>query len=294
MLASLEFSFWLSLLLALPTAGFLLRLFMIQHDCGHGAFFRSRLANDCVGRVLGAVTLTPYDLWRRSHATHHATSGNLGRRGVGDIITLTLAEYRARSFWGRLRYRAYRHPFVLFVIGPAHLFILQHRLPVGFMRDGAMPWLSTMATNAATAAVYSLLIWLVGFKAFVLVQLPVTLLAASVGVWLFYVQHQFEDTHWDDDDNWKMHDAALHGSSFYVLPPLLRWFTANIGMHHVHHLCSRIPYYKLPRVMAEIPHFQNIGRLTLMESLRCVRFSLWDENQRALVSFDDAQLRTGQ
>jgi omega-6 fatty acid desaturase (delta-12 desaturase) len=291
MLTALEISYWLTLLLALPTAGFLLRLFMIQHDCGHGAFFRNRLTNDCVGRVLGVVTLTPYDLWRRSHATHHATSGNLGRRGVGDIITLTLDEYRSCSFWGRLRYRAYRHPFVLFVIGPAHLFILQHRLPVGFMRDGSMPWVSTMATNAATAVVCSLLIWFVGFKAFLLVQLPVTLLAASAGVWLFYVQHQFEDTHWDQDGNWKMHDAALHGSSFYDLPPLLRWFTANIGMHHVHHLCSRIPYYKLPRTLTEFPDLKTIGRLTLAESLRCVRFSLWDEKRRKLVSFNEAQLQ---
>ncbi len=292
-LVSLEVSYWLTFLLAFPTAGFLLRIFLIQHDCGHGTFFRNRTTNDWVGRVLGIVTLTPYDLWRRSHATHHATSGNLSRRGIGDIKTLTLAEYSSRSFWGRLRYRAYRHPFVLFVLGPAHLFLLQHRVPVGFMRDGSMPWVSTMVTNAATAVVFSLLIWLVGFKAFLAVQLPVTVLTASIGVWLFYVQHQFEGTRWDSDPDWKMHDAALHGSSFYDLPPLLRWFTANIGMHHVHHLCSRIPYYKLPRALKEFPELKTIGRLTLAESVRSVRFSLWDEKRRAMISFDEARFQSG-
>ena len=291
MLAALEVSYWLSLLLALPAAGFLLRLFLIQHDCGHGTFFRNRLTNDWVGRVLGVITLTPYDLWRRSHATHHATSGNLSRRGIGDIMTLTVVEYRSRTFWGRLCYRTYRHPVVMFLIGPAHLFLLQHRVPVGFMRDGSMPWVSTMATNAATAVILSLLVWFVGLKAFLLVQLPITLLAGSAGVWLFYVQHQFGDTRWDHDPNWKMHDAALHGSSYYDLPPLLRWFTANIGMHHIHHLCSRIPYYKLPRALSEFPELKTIGRLTLAESFRCVRFALWDENRRTLISFNEAQLQ---
>ena len=287
--ATLGIGYWLSLLLAVPAAGFLVRLFMIQHDCSHGAFFRRRLANDWVGRVIGVLTLTPYDFWQRTHATHHATCGNLDRRGLGDIETLTVGEYRARSLLGRLCYRLYRHPLVMFGIGPAYLFILQHRLPVGLMRGGWRPWFSTMATNLSIAAIAATLIWLIGVKAFLLVHLPITLLAGSVGVWLFYVQHQFEHTLWDGDRDWNLHVAALHGSSHYDLPMILRWFTANIGVHHVHHLCSRIPYYRLPRALRDHPELCGIGRLTLMRSLRCVRLVLWDDTRRRLVSFSEAR-----
>ena len=276
---------WLSLLLAVPAAGFLVRLFMIQHDCGHGAFFRHRLANDWIGRVLGVLTLTPYDFWKRTHAAHHATSGNLDRRGMGDIDTLTVREYLALPRWRRLKYRLYRHPAVMFGIGPAYLFIVQHRLPVGLMRAGWGPWLSTMATNAAVAAVAGVLIWLIGIGAFTLVHVPIMLLAATMGVWLFYVQHQFEHTLWEDKEQWDLHEVALHGSSYYVLPGVLRWFTANIGIHHVHHLCSRIPYYRLPRVLRENPELGRIGRLTLWDSIKCVRLVLWDENRKQLISF---------
>ena len=276
---------WTTLLLAVPAAGFLVRLFMIQHDCGHGAFFRHRLVNDWIGRVLGVLTLTPYDLWRRSHAVHHATTGNLERRGIGDIDTLTVREYLALSRWGRLRYQLYRHPAVMFGVGPAYLFILQHRLPVGFMRAGWTPWLSTMATNAAAAVIVAALIWLIGADAFVLVHLPIMLLAATMGVWLFYVQHQFERTTWATNERWDLHEAALHGSSYYVLPGVLRWFSANIGIHHVHHLCSRIPYYRLPRVLQENPELGSIGRLTLWDSIKCVRLALWDEGGQRLISF---------
>jgi omega-6 fatty acid desaturase (delta-12 desaturase) len=292
--AALDFGYWFGLLLAVPAAGLLVRLFMIQHDCGHGAFFRHRLANDWVGRVLGVLTLTPYDFWRRTHAIHHASSGNLDQRGIGDIDTLTVREYLALSRWGRLRYRLYRHPIVMFGIGPAYLFILQHRLPVGLMRRGWQPWLSTMATNAAIAAVIGTLIWFIGLGSFLLVHLPIMLLAASVGVWLFYVQHQFEDTFWAEDRAWNVHAAALHGSSHYDLPAVLRWFSANIGVHHVHHLCSRIPYYRLPDVLREHPELVATGRLTLIESLRCVRLVLWDERKRRLISFreiDDGRIR---
>lgn len=292
--AALDFGYWFGLLLAVPAAGLLVRLFMIQHDCGHGAFFRHRLANDWVGRVLGVLTLTPYDFWRRTHAIHHASSGNLDQRGIGDIDTLTVREYLALSRWGRLRYRLYRHPIVMFGIGPAYLFILQHRLPVGLMRRGWQPWLSTMATNAAIAAVIGTLIWFIGIGSFLLVHLPIMLLAASVGVWLFYVQHQFEDTFWAEDRTWNVHTAALHGSSHYDLPAVLRWFSANIGVHHVHHLCSRIPYYRLPDVLREHPELVATGRLTLIESLRCVRLVLWDERRRRLISFremDDSSIR---
>ena len=217
--AALHFGYWwLSLMLAVPAAGFLVRLFMIQHDCGHGSFFRHRLANDWVGRVIGVVTLTPYDFWRRAHAMHHASSGHLERRGIGDIDTLTVREYRSLCFWGRLRYRAYRHPLVMFGIGPAYLFILRHRLPFGLLFSGWQPWLSTMATNVAIAAVAGGLIWFIGVWPFLLVQLPIILLAGSVGVWLFYVQHQFEMTFWAHEGGWNFEEAALHGSSHYDLP----------------------------------------------------------------------------
>ena len=278
---------WLTLLLAVPAAGFLVRLFMIQHDCGHGAFFRHRLANDWIGRVLGVLTLTPYDFWKRTHAAHHATSGNLDRRGMGDIDTLTVREYLALPRLGRLRYRLYRHPAVMFGIGPAYLFIVQQRLPVGMMRGGWTPWLSTMATNAAAGIIVALLIWLIGIGPFLLVHLPIMLLAATMGVWLFYVQHQFEHTLWEGGERWDLHEVALHGSSYYVLPGVLRWFTANIGIHHVHHLCSRIPYYRLPRVLRENPELGHVGRLTLWESIKCVRLVLWDESRKQLISFRD-------
>ncbi len=290
----LSYSFgywWLTLLLVVPAAGFLVRLFMIQHDCGHGAFFRHRLANDWTGRVLGVLTLTPYDYWRRNHAIHHATSGSLERRGIGDIDTLTVREYLALSRWGRLQYRLYRHPAVMFGVGPAYLFILRHRLPIGLMRGGWTPWLSTMATNAAAGTIVAVLIWLIGVGPFLLVHLPIMLLAATMGVWLFYVQHQFEHTLWADNENWDLHEVALHGSSHYVLPGVLRWFTANIGIHHVHHLCSRIPYYRLPRVLRDHPELGQIGRLTLWESIKCVRLVLWDEHAQKLVSFREMRRR---
>jgi omega-6 fatty acid desaturase (delta-12 desaturase) len=282
---------WLCLLLAMPAAGFLVRLFMIQHDCGHGSFFHNRSANDWVGRVIGVLTLTPYDFWRRTHAMHHASSGHLGRRGLGDVDTLTVREYMALSFWGRLRYRVYRHPSVMFGIGPAYLFILKHRLPVGLLRDGWQPWLSTMATNFAIAVIAAGLIRLIGIGPFLLVHLPITLFAGSVGVWLFYVQHQFEKTFWAHEGEWTFQEAALHGSSHYDLPGILRWFTANIGMHHVHHLASRIPYYRLPRVLRDYPELRDVSRLTLLRSFRCVRLVLWDESRRRLISFREMRRR---
>jgi omega-6 fatty acid desaturase (delta-12 desaturase) len=285
MWASLDVGYWLCLLLSVPAAGFLVRLFMIQHDCGHGAFFRQRVVNAWVGRVIGVVTLTPYDYWRRTHAIHHASSGNLDRRGIGDIDMLTVREYLALPRWHRFRYRLYRHPLVMFGIGPLYNFVLRQRLPLGLMRGGWQPWLSTMATNIAVAIVVATMIWLVGVGPFLLVHLPITFLGASIGVWLFYVQHQFEDTFWDHDENWNFHEAALRGSSHYDLPPVLRWFTANIGVHHVHHLCSRIPYYRLPRVLRDHPQLATVGRLTLLESLQCLRMALWNEEQRRGISF---------
>jgi acyl-lipid omega-6 desaturase (Delta-12 desaturase) len=281
---------WMGLLLALPAAGLLVRLFMIQHDCGHGSFFRGRLANDWVGRVIGVVTLTPYDYWRHNHALHHASSGNLDQRGFGDIHTLTVREFLARSRWRQFLYRLYRHPIVMFGVGPTYLFILRHRLPIGMMRGGWKPWLSIMCTNAAIAVLVAVMIRLVGLGPFLLVHLPITALAASIGVWLFYIQHQFEETSWSHDEAWSFHEAALHGSSYYHLPGVLRWFTANIGVHHIHHLCSRIPCYRLQDVLRDHPQVTAVGRLTLLQSLRCVRLALWDEDGRRLISFGEAEM----
>ncbi|HEY4123459.1 MAG TPA: fatty acid desaturase, partial [Rhizomicrobium sp.] len=240
-------------------------------------------------RSLGILTLTPYDVWRRSHALHHATTGNLDRRGMGDIETLTVREYMALSWWGRLRYRLYRHPVVMFGVGPAYLFLLRQRLPVGMMRDGWRPWVSSLATNAAIAVTVILMMWLIGPARFLLVQLPVVLAAASIGVWLFYVQHQFEGARWARNEGWDFHEAALHGSSYYDLPPLLHWFTGNIGLHHVHHLNSRIPGYRLPQVLRDRPDLADIGRVTLLQSLLSVRLALWDEAGERLVSFREAR-----
>jgi acyl-lipid omega-6 desaturase (Delta-12 desaturase) len=287
--ATVSAGYWLGLLLALPAAGFLVRLFMIQHDCGHGSFFPSRRANDWVGRALGVLTLTPYDLWRHAHALHHAHSGNLDRARVGSIDTLSVRQYRALPRVQRLRYRLYRHPLVLFGLGPVYLFMLQNRLPVGFMRAGWMPWLSTMGTNAAIVLVAAAMIWLVGAGTFLVVHLPIAVLAGAIGVWLFYVQHQFENTRWEHDDEWTFPETALYGSSYYDLPAPLRWLTANIGVHHVHHLASRIPFYRLPKVLKDHPQLREIGRITLRQSLRCVRLALWDEERRRLVPFERAR-----
>lgn len=290
--AVMSISPWLSLALTVPAAAFLVRLFLIQHDCGHGSFFRGKAANDWVGRVLGVFTMTPYDVWRRSHAIHHATTGNLDERGIGDITTLTVKEYNQRSWFGRLRYKLYRHPLVMFGIGPAYVFLIQQRLPLGLMKSGSIYWISAMATNAAIAVVAGVMIYLIGIGPFLLVHLPTVAIAATMGVWLFYVQHQFEDTFWDEKDQWKLHDAALYGSSYYDLPPVLRWLTANIGMHHVHHLYARIPYYRLPAVLKDYPELSNVRRLTIADSLACVRLRLWDEDQRRLVSFAEARRLT--
>lgn len=269
-----------------PLAGlFLLRLFLIQHDCGHGSFLRSRRGNDWMGRALGVLTFTPYDCWRRSHALHHASTGNLDARGFGDVDTLTVREFRARTRVGRLLYRFYRHPLVLLGLGPAYLFLLRHRLPIGLMTAGSVYWVSAIATNLATATILGALAYQFGRTAVLLTLLPVLLTAASTGVWLFYIQHQFENTHWDYRSSWSFHEAALQGSSHLELPPLMRWFTANIGIHHVHHLASRVPFYRLPEVLKAHPHLISLNRFTARDTLASLRLVLWDEERRCLVSF---------
>jgi len=290
MWAALGVGYWLSLLLALPAACFLMRLFMIQHDCGHGACFKRRSTNDWVGRIIGVATLTPYEFWRRAHAAHHANAGNLDHRGMGDIITLTKNEYCALSSSGRILYRLYRNPFVMFGLIPTYLFVLHYRFPFGAMRSGIVPWLSTMGTNVAVAGAAGLMIRLVGLGPFLLVQSPIVVASGTIAVWFFYVQHQFEETLWARDRDWSFHEAALHGSSHYELPPAIAWFTGNIGVHHVHHLSCRIPFYRLSQVLRDYPQLASVGRITFLRSLKCAALALWDEDQHRLISFRELRV----
>ena len=285
---SLSISYWLALAISLLNAGFLLRLFVIQHDCGHGSFFDNRSLSDWLGRIIGVFTLTPYDVWRRSHSIHHSTSGNLGRRGIGDIHTLTVNEYQARKPFDRLLYRLYRNPIVLFCLGPGYLFFVQNRFPLGFMNKAKF-WVSALCTNAAIFVALGAVFHFGGVMPILLIFLPTTLLAATAGVWLFYVQHQFETTHWDAEDEWQMHESALHGSSHYVLPSVLQWLSGNIGIHHVHHVNSRIPFYRLPEVLRNHGELSDINRMSVRESFRNAKLHLWDEDGKRLLSFSQAR-----
>lgn len=286
---ALSVSGWLALGLSVLNGFFLVRLFAIQHDCGHAAFFRQRALSDWVGRCIGVLTLTPYDVWRRSHSIHHSGSGNLDRRGMGDIHTLTVGEYAALSRLRRLQYRLYRNPVVLFVIGPFYIFFLNNRLPFGLMRAGLRYWVSAIGTNIVIAGALAVVWYFAGLAPILLIWLPTSMIAAMLGVWLFYVQHQFETTHWDREENWQLHDAALHGSSHYVMPAVLQWLTANIGVHHVHHLYSRIPFYRLPEVLRDHPVLAQAQRITIPESIANARLHLWDEKDRRLLSYAEAR-----
>jgi acyl-lipid omega-6 desaturase (Delta-12 desaturase) len=280
-----QYSYIAALVLASINGLFLVRLFCIQHDCGHASFYANRKVSDWVGRCLGVLTLTPYHVWRRQHAIHHSASGNLDMRGIGDVTTLTVDEYLARSTFGRFMYRMYRSPVTLFLIGPAYIFLVQNRVPFGLMKSGASFWISAMGTNVALLAGVATLVYLGGWAPLLLVILPTWIVAASAGVWLFYVQHQFEDTHWRKGDEWQLHEAALEGSSHYVLPKPLQWLSANIGIHHVHHLYSRIPFYRLTEVIKDHPILAESQRMTISESISCARLHLWDESQKKLLSF---------
>ncbi|MEM7547410.1 MAG: fatty acid desaturase [Pseudomonadota bacterium] len=290
---ALEVSYLLAFVISALNGAFLLRLFCIQHDCGHGSFFSNRHVGDWVGRAIGVLTLTPYDVWRRTHSIHHSGSGNLDLRGIGDVQTLTVREYRALSPFQQLLYRLYRHPLVLFGIGPSYVFLLQNRLPFGLMRSGSRYWISAMGTNLAVVVILGLIGYFGGLGALFLVFLPSTLVAASIGMWLFYVQHQFETTHWDKGEEWQLHDAALHGSSHYDLPVVLRWLSANIGVHHVHHLYARIPFYRLTEVLRDHAELVQASRMTLSQSLQCASLDLWDEQNRRLISFKRARAEYG-
>ncbi len=290
MYLSMSWSYWLTLLLAIPTAGFLVRIFIVQHDCGHHSFFKSRRANDLLGAFCGLFTVTPYHMWRRSHSLHHASSGDLCNRGQGDVWVMTVDEYRGSSFLVRLQYRAYRNPLFMFVLGPTLLFLIRQRFTYYLPRNWRRERNSVHLTNLGilTMAVLS---WLtIGLSSFFLIHLPVVLFAAAIGSWLFFVQHQFEETYWQPHEEWDFIRSACQGSSYYRLPRVLQWFTGNIGFHHIHHLESRIPNYNLPTCYDNVPELRQAPTLGLWDSIKCTQLKLWDERHQRLVSFAEARL----
>lgn len=279
-----NFSYWFVLPLVILTAGFMIRAFIIFHDCCHGSFFASKRANDIVGRVLGVIAFTPYDYWKHDHSVHHATAGNLDKRGIGDVPTWTIEEYRAKPWYARLGYRLMRHPLILLTFVAFFVFAISHRF---WMPDaGWREKQSVIYTNIALAVVIAGLVWLVGWQTFLAVQLPVLVLASAMGIWLFYVQHNFEGSWWERQQEWDFYKAGLLGSSFYKLPAVLNWFSGNIGFHHIHHLSPRIPNYYLPKVQKEHPLFEQVRPLTLIDSLKSLSYRLWDENRKMLVGFN--------
>lgn len=286
---SLDYSYLLTLILALPASGFLVRLFMIQHDCGHGSYFTSAKSNIWVGRILSVFTVTPFDFWKRAHALHHATCGNLDKRGIGDIQTLTVREYEDLSKLKRIQYRLYRNPIVLFVIGmPFHFAILQ-RIPFWQPLPFKAVWRSILGLDLALLITIGVMIYWLGAGPFLWVYLPVMSGAAIIGGWLFFVQHQYEDTYWEENEEWSFQLAGLLGSSYYDLPKFLQWLTGSIGLHHIHHLNSRIPNYRLQECLETSPELQSLpNRLSLLESFKSLPLSLWDEDKQKLVSFGQA------
>jgi acyl-lipid omega-6 desaturase (Delta-12 desaturase) len=280
---SLSVSYWLTLALSLLAGLFVVRIFIIFHDCCHGSFFKSKRANDIVGYITGMLTWTPYGHWRWQHSVHHATSGDLDRRGEGDIWTLTVQEYLEASRWKKFAYRLARNPMVLFVIAPLGLFLIYQRFPSTGAKGKDRQ--SVIWMNVGLAILVSSMCWLIGWKAYFMVQLPITLVAGAAGIWMFYVQHQYEDVYWENHDNWNYTTAALEGSSFYKLPRVIQWFTGNIGFHHIHHLSSKIPNYNLERCHNSHPLFQSIKPLTFWNSLKCMSLRLWDEESRRLVGY---------
>lgn len=289
-----DVSYYLSLLFAIPAACFVVRLFMIQHDCGHGSYFTSRIARDWIGFCIGVITMTPYEFWRKSHAYHHAHSGDLDFRGFGDINTLTVDEYKALPKFDKLKYRLYRNPIILFVIGPSVHFMIKHRYPVGIPKEWKKVWVGVWATNFVILGIVLLGGFLMGlghggFLAgvgkFLALQVPVTVLASSIGVWLFYVQHQYEESYWHWHKDWDYFDAALQGSSHLVLPKPLQWLTASIGLHHVHHLNAMIPNYRLQECMESNEALQTAVKIKMSETFRLMGLTLVDDKQRRMITF---------
>lgn len=284
---SLSISYIITFILTVAAAGFLVRIFIIFHDCCHHSFFKNRLANKMIGTITGVLTLFPYEQWAHDHSVHHATSSNLDKRGVGDLWILTVQEYRAASPWVKLGYRLYRNPFIMFVLGPIYQFLIKNR----FNRKAARKKerINTYITNLLIILLSGLLCLAIGWKAFLLVEGPIFLLSGSAGIWLFYVQHTFEDSYFEDNKDWDYVKAAVEGSSFYKLPKLLQWLTGNIGYHHVHHLSPRIPNYRLESAHNQTQLLQNVPTITLSESISCLRFHLWDDEMKKFVGFNQVK-----
>ncbi|MBK7090526.1 MAG: fatty acid desaturase [bacterium] len=280
---SLEMSYWVTLGLAVLAAGFLIRTFIIFHDCGHGSFFKSKKAMNFWGAITGVITFTPYYSWNMRHAIHHATSGDLDQRGVGDVWTMTVKEYLEAAPMDRFKYRFYRHPLGMFILGPLQVLLIKNRR----VPKDATPQerSSILWTNAALAVIVAVAALTIGIKAYLLIQVPIILIGLSLGIWLFYVQHQFEGVYWERSENWDYVTASLEGSSYYKLPRVFQWFTGNIGFHHIHHLNERIPNYNLPRCHAAIEELKPIPTITFFKSLKAMRYRLWDEENRQLVGF---------
>ncbi|ESU33732.1 fatty acid desaturase [Bacillus sp. 17376] len=282
---SLEISYLLTIGIAVLAAGFMIRIFIIFHDCTHHSFFRNRTANKVVGTLTGVLTLFPYSQWGHEHSVHHATSSNLDKRGTGDIWVLTVDEYMAAPMWTKLAYRLYRNPFVMFVLGPIYIVLITNR----FNRKGARmkERLNTYLTNVLIFGISGLMIWAIGWKAFLMVEGPIFFIAGMFGIWLFYVQHTFEDSYFEADKDWEYVRAAVEGSSYYQLPKVLQWITGNIGYHHVHHLSPRVPNYKLEDVHKNTKPLQNVPTITLSTSLTSLKFRLWDERKKQFISFKE-------
>lgn len=283
MYRALEVGYWLTLILSVPAAGFMVRMFILFHDCCHGSFLKTQKANDRMGLMLGVLVWTPYFEWKHDHAIHHATAGDLDRRGIGDVYTMTVEEYMAASWWKKVGYRIMRSPMILFTIGSFLVFTVAHRFwrpGVGRRERNSVIW-----TNLALVAVVGWIMLKIGWAAFLLVEVPILLIACSAGVWLFYVQHNFDPTYWERHENWQFFKAGMAGSSFYKLPKVLQWFTGNIGFHHIHHLSPKIPNYKLEKCHNENPLFQ-IEPLTFRKSLKSLFYRLWDEKERMLVGWN--------
>ncbi|MCC7305626.1 MAG: fatty acid desaturase [Alphaproteobacteria bacterium] len=294
MLWAFENHYWLTGLLTIPAAGLLVRLFIIQHDCGHGSFFKSRRANTLTGHFISLLTWTPYEYWRKTHNLHHATSGNLDKRGHGAIETLTTEEFDALSPGKKIYYRLYRNPVVMLILGTPLFIIIGQRFPLTepfpFVDTSkSLPFAeifrSVMILNVGLLAVYGGLGFVTGHVPLMLAYLPIVAATAWIGGWLFYIQHQFEHTYWDHAEEWEFHEAAVLGSSYLHLPPVLQWFTGNIGLHHIHHLCSAIPNYRLQKCLDASPVLQSLNRITLKDTVKCLKLALWDKDSRRLVAF---------
>lgn len=285
---SLSVSIWLTLALAVISSGFIIRIFIIFHDCTHMSFFKNKRANRIIGTITGIITLFAFEKWKRDHAIHHATSSNLDKRGTGDVWVMTVDEYVAASFWGKLSYRLYRNPLVLFGLGPIYLYLVSNR----FNRKEAKrkERMNTYLINLSIAVIYGLLIWAIGWQAFLIIQLPILFVAGSLGIWLFYVQHQFEDSYFENEDEWDFVKAAVDGSSYYKLPKVMQWMTGSIGFHHVHHLSPRVPNYNLEKAHESTPPLKQATTITLASSLKSIRFRLYDEANKTFVSFKEVKV----